>query len=78
VVGRDINAQLPTLASDATSPYGPSVQEIDRATAGGDYLSPALEVVGGQTYCVRAAINWVTGAAPFVGIERFAGGTSQG
>jgi len=74
----DLGGQPPTLASDATSPYGHSVQQIDRATAGGDYFSPPLDVTGGQTYCVRAAINWLSGAAPFVGIERLVGGTSQG
>jgi len=67
-----------TLTSDATSPAGSSVQQLDRATSGGDYFSPYLPIVGGQTYCVSAKIKWVSGAAPFVGLERLAGTVSKG
>ena len=73
-----VNGGAVTLASDATSPAGPAVQQLDRATFGGDYFSPYLPIVGGQAYCVSAKIKWIGGAAPFVGIERFSGDTSLG
>jgi len=77
---KDLNGQAPALVTDASSPSGQAVQQVNRAmaTAGGDYFSPRLEVVGGSSYCIRANLKWLSGAAPFVGIEQFANGNSQG
>lgn len=74
----DRNGQPPTLVADPSSSAGQTVQQINRATASGDYFSPLLDVVGGQSYCIRAKIKWVSGAAPFVGVEQNVNGASQG
>jgi hypothetical protein len=74
----DMSSQAPTLATDATSPGGPAVQALSRTGSGGDYFSPAINVTGGQTYCVQAAIRWESGGAPFVGLELINDGASQG
>lgn len=74
----DGNGQPPTFVNDAASPAGQTVQQINRATANGDYFSPLIDVVGGQTYCIRAKLKWVSGAAPFVGVEQYANGVSEG
>ena len=66
----------PTLVTDATSPSGSTVQMIDRATAGGDYFSPQIEVTGGEVYCVSTLVKWVSGGAPFLGVQRFDSGGS--
>ena len=58
-----------TLASDGTSPAGSAVLSVARATGGGDYFSPAITVTGGQTYCVSAALKWLGGGTPFVGLQ---------
>ena len=65
----DSSGTPPVLASDATSASGPGVMTVARATAGGDYFSPAIAVTGGQTYCVSAAVKWSGGGAPFVGLQ---------
>jgi hypothetical protein len=66
----------PTLVTDATSPSGSTVQSIDRATSGGDYFSPQIDVTGGEVYCVSALVKWVSGGAPFLGVQRFDSGGS--
>jgi len=68
---KDGSGQAPNLVSDTSSPAGQSVQQLDRATAGGDYFSPMLDAVANQTYCVRAKLKWVSGAAPFVGVQQY-------
>jgi LmbE family N-acetylglucosaminyl deacetylase len=65
----DGSGQPPTLVADATAPSGGPVQQIDRATSGGDYFSPWQTVVPGQDYCLQAAVKWVGGGAPFVGVQ---------
>jgi hypothetical protein len=73
----DRASNAPTLVTDATSPSGPTVQEIARATSGGDYFSPPIDVTAGQTYCASALVKWVGGGAPFLGIQRLDGSGSQ-
>ena len=59
----------PTVVADANAPSGGPVQQIARATSGGDYFSPWQTVVPGQSYCLQAAVKWVGGGAPFVGVQ---------
>ena len=66
----------PNLVTDATSPSGPTVQMIDRATSGGDYSSPQIGVTAGNVYCVSTLVKWVSGGAPFLGVQRFDSGGS--
>ena len=64
----------PTVVADANAPSGGPVQQIARATSGGDYFSPWQTVVPGQSYCLQAAVKWVGGGAPFVGVQPTGGG----
>ena len=77
---KDLSGQAPTLVADTSSPAGQIVQQVNRATAtaSGDYFAPRLVVMGGYGYCIRANLKWLSGAAPFIGIEQFANGVSQG
>jgi hypothetical protein len=64
----DLGGQPSLLDSDPTSPAGSAVQVIDRGGSGGDYFSPAISVVGGETYCISVKIRWISGYGPFVGV----------
>lgn len=65
------------LAGDASSPDGVTVQQLDSLPPGdAGYLSPFINVVAGQSYCLRAKVKWVSGDAPFLGVARYAGDAS--
>jgi predicted MPP superfamily phosphohydrolase len=74
----DMGGLAPTLGADASSPSGSAVQDLSRTGSGGDYFSPVIDVTEGHNYCVKAAIKWTSGGAPFVGIQPIVAGTSQG
>jgi ABC-type Fe2+-enterobactin transport system substrate-binding protein len=73
----DKDGYPPVMVDDPNSPSGGQVQQVNRATSGGDYFSPWSDVVAGQTYCVNANIRWVGGGTPFVGILRSNIGTTE-
>jgi hypothetical protein len=56
-----------TLAHDASSLAGPTVQEITTDGGGGQFFSPGITVAAG-TYCLSAWIRWTSGHWPFVGL----------
>jgi hypothetical protein len=66
----DGSGTAPVLASDGTSPAGPGVMTVARATTGGDYTSPWIGLTGGPVYCAAMAVKWAgTGATPFIGVQ---------
>jgi LmbE family N-acetylglucosaminyl deacetylase len=65
----DGQGNAPAVTSDNTSRAGPGVMSVSRTASAADYFSPWADVAGGQTYCVQAAVRWLGGGTPFVGLQ---------
>ena len=65
----DLSGSAPSLTTDSTSPAGSAVMNVTRSALNGDYFSPWIAMTGGQVFCVEAAVKWLGGGMPFVGLQ---------